>query len=140
MDKTLKQINEEDPPELDMMEVPKVLGDVFEALFGYIFLDSGHDCGLVCLQAPVPHPGQGGGQPPAQHKEAAAGEVPHSGQRDIQLRHAGGWWNCLCDRGKGKFWQNLTNMSFDKGFEKICCQMLHFFNPFFNQKGMTQVV
>ena len=47
MDKTLKQINEEDPPELDMMEVPKVLGDVFEALFGYIFLDSGHDLSVV---------------------------------------------------------------------------------------------
>ena len=44
------------------------------------------------------------------------------------------------ETGKGKFWQNLTNMSFDKGFEKICCQMLHFFNPFFNQKGITQVV
>ena len=88
----------------------------------------------------MPHPGQGGGQPPAQHKEAASGEVPHSGQRDIQLRHAGGWWNCLCDHGMGKFWQNLSNMSFVKGFEKICCQMLHFFNPFFNQTGITQVV
>jgi len=47
MDKTLKQINEEDPPELDMVEVPKVLGDVFEALFGAIFLDSGHDLAVV---------------------------------------------------------------------------------------------
>ena len=47
MDKTLKQINEEDPPELDMVEVPKVLGDVFEALFGAIFLDSGHDLSVV---------------------------------------------------------------------------------------------
>ena len=38
MDKTLEQINEDDIPELDMVEVPKVLDDVFEALFGAIFL------------------------------------------------------------------------------------------------------
>ena len=47
VDKALKQINEEDPPELDMVEVPKVLGDVFEALFGGIYLDSGHDLEVV---------------------------------------------------------------------------------------------
>lgn len=47
VDKTLKQINEEDPPELDMVEVPKVLGDVFEALFGAIFVDRGHDLPVV---------------------------------------------------------------------------------------------
>ena len=47
VDKTLKQINEEEPPELDMVEVPKVLGDVFEALFGAIYLDSGHDLDTV---------------------------------------------------------------------------------------------
>ena len=38
MDKTLEQINEDDIPELDMVEVPKVLDDVFEVLFGAIFL------------------------------------------------------------------------------------------------------
>jgi len=47
VDKTLKQINEEDPPEIEMVEVPKVLGDVFEALFGAIYLDSGHDLKVV---------------------------------------------------------------------------------------------
>ena len=40
------------------------------------------------------------------------------------------------ETGKGKFWQNLTNMSFEKSVEK----MLHFCNPLFNQKGITQVV
>ena len=44
---TLKQINEEDVPELELVEVPKVLGDVFEAVIGAIFIDSGHD--LECV-------------------------------------------------------------------------------------------
>ena len=43
VDKTLKKINEEEPPELDMVEVPEVLGDFFKAMFGAIFFDSGHD-------------------------------------------------------------------------------------------------
>jgi len=36
-------INETEPPELEMVEVPKILGDVFEAVIGAIYLDSGHD-------------------------------------------------------------------------------------------------
>ena len=47
VEKTVKQINEEDPPEIEMIEVPKVLGDVFEAFFGAIYLDSGHDLEIV---------------------------------------------------------------------------------------------
>ena len=39
----LKLINEEEPPELELVEVPKVLGDVLESLMGAIFIDSGHD-------------------------------------------------------------------------------------------------
>ena len=43
----LKLINEEEPPELKLVEVPKVLGDVLESLIGAIFIDSGHDLKLV---------------------------------------------------------------------------------------------
>ena len=43
----LNLINEEEPPELEYVEVPKVLGDVFESLMGAIFIDSGHDLGVV---------------------------------------------------------------------------------------------
>jgi len=47
VDRLLKQLNEDEPPEIELVEVPKVLGDVFEALFGAIFLDSGHDLEVV---------------------------------------------------------------------------------------------
>lgn len=36
-------INETEPPELEMVEVPKILGDVLEALVGAVYIDSGHD-------------------------------------------------------------------------------------------------
>ena len=36
-------INEEEPLELELVEVPKVLGDVLESLIGAIYIDSGHD-------------------------------------------------------------------------------------------------
>ena len=39
----LKLINEEEPPELELVEVPKVLGDVLESLIGAIYIDSGHN-------------------------------------------------------------------------------------------------
>ena len=39
----LKLINEEEPPELELVEVPKVLGDVLESLIGAVYIDSGHD-------------------------------------------------------------------------------------------------
>ena len=39
----LKLINESEPPREEEIEVPKVLGDVFEALIGAVFLDSHHD-------------------------------------------------------------------------------------------------
>ena len=39
----VNQINEVEPPELKDVEVPKVLGDVFESLIGAVFIDSGHD-------------------------------------------------------------------------------------------------
>lgn len=38
----LSMINETEPPELEEVEVPKTLGDVFEALMGAVFIDSGH--------------------------------------------------------------------------------------------------
>lgn len=44
---TVMQYNEEDVPELEMIEVPKVLGDVLESLIGAIFIDSGHDLETV---------------------------------------------------------------------------------------------
>ena len=47
IEKTVKQLTEEDIPELELVEVPKVLGDVFEALIGAIFIDSGHNLELV---------------------------------------------------------------------------------------------
>ena len=43
----LKLINEEEPPELELVEVPKVLGDVLESLIGAIYIDSGHNLKLV---------------------------------------------------------------------------------------------
>ena len=43
----LARINESEPEELDMVEVPKVLGDVFEAVMGAVFLDSGHSLATV---------------------------------------------------------------------------------------------
>ena len=46
-DETVKQYNEEDVPELEMVEVPKVLGDVFESIIGAIYIDSGHDLNIV---------------------------------------------------------------------------------------------
>jgi len=39
----LKLINESEPPEAKEIEVPKLLGDVLEALVGAVFIDSGHD-------------------------------------------------------------------------------------------------
>ena len=43
----LKLINETEPPELEYVEVPKVLGDVLESLIGAIYIDSGHDLETV---------------------------------------------------------------------------------------------
>ena len=43
IDRSLALINEVEPPELEMVEVPKVLGDVFESLIGAVYLDTGHD-------------------------------------------------------------------------------------------------
>ena len=43
IDRALGLINEMESPELEMVEVPKVLGDVFESLIGAVFLDTGHD-------------------------------------------------------------------------------------------------
>ena len=43
IDRSLGMINEVEPPELEMVEVPKVLGDVFESLIGAVYLDSSHD-------------------------------------------------------------------------------------------------
>ena len=40
-------INEVEPPELKYVEVPKVLGDVFESLIGAVYIDSGHDLNVV---------------------------------------------------------------------------------------------
>lgn len=43
----IKRFNKDGIPELELVEVPKLLGDVFEALIGAIFIDSGHDLELV---------------------------------------------------------------------------------------------
>ena len=43
----LDLINEEDCPELEDIEVPKVLGDTVEAAMGAVFVDSGFDLGVV---------------------------------------------------------------------------------------------
>ena len=43
----LDLINEEDCPELEDVEVPKVLGDTVEAAMGAVFVDSGFDLGVV---------------------------------------------------------------------------------------------
>ena len=40
-------LNETEPPTLEEVEVPKILGDVFEALIGAVFVDSGHDLAAV---------------------------------------------------------------------------------------------
>ena len=47
MKKTVKQFSEDDVEEMEMVEVPKVLGDVLEAVIGAIFIDSGHDLQTV---------------------------------------------------------------------------------------------
>ena len=47
IDSTMRKYNEDDLPELEMIEVPKVLGDVLEAIMGAIFIDSGHDLETV---------------------------------------------------------------------------------------------
>ena len=47
IDSTMRQYNEDDVPELEMIEVPKVLGDVLEAIMGAIFIDSGHNLETV---------------------------------------------------------------------------------------------
>ena len=47
VDHNLRLFNEEELFELDMVEVPKVLGDVFEAIIGAVFLDCGHDLPTV---------------------------------------------------------------------------------------------
>ena len=47
IDLNLRLFNEDEPLELDMVEVPKVLGDVFEAIIGAVFLDCGHDLPTV---------------------------------------------------------------------------------------------
>ena len=46
-ERTMMQFNEEDVPQLEMVEVPKVLGDIFESVIGAIFLDSGHNLEVV---------------------------------------------------------------------------------------------
>ena len=46
-DSTMKQFNEDDVPEMELIEVPKVLGDVLEAIIGAIYIDSGHDLETV---------------------------------------------------------------------------------------------
>ena len=46
-DSTIKQFNEDDVPEMELIEVPKVLGDVLEAIIGAIYIDSGHDLETV---------------------------------------------------------------------------------------------
>jgi len=43
----VNRINEVEPPEIKDVEVPKVLGDVFESLIGAVFIDSGHDLKTV---------------------------------------------------------------------------------------------
>ena len=43
----LDLINEVDCPELEDVEVPKVLGDTVEAAMGAVFVDSGFDLGVV---------------------------------------------------------------------------------------------
>jgi len=43
INETVKQFNEDEVLEMEEIEVPKVLGDVFEAIIGAIFIDSGHD-------------------------------------------------------------------------------------------------
>ena len=47
IDRSLALINEVEPSELEMVEVPKVLGDVFESLIGAVFLDTGHDLEIL---------------------------------------------------------------------------------------------
>ena len=46
-ERTMMQYNEEDIPQLEMVEVPKVLGDIFESVIGAVFVDSGHNLELV---------------------------------------------------------------------------------------------
>ncbi len=45
----LRLINEVEPPELQEVEVPKVLGDVFEALIGGYFYSRGQCSGSAYL-------------------------------------------------------------------------------------------
>ena len=87
VDKTLKQINEEVPPELDMLEVPKVLGDVFEALFGAIFLDSGHNLPVVwsVYRRLCPALDKVVANHPLNIKKQLLREVPRCGQRGVLL-------------------------------------------------------
>lgn len=45
---------------MELVEVPKVLGDLLESLLGAVFLDSGHDLAVVWevfryLKHPPPH-------------------------------------------------------------------------------------
>ena len=47
IDSTVRKYNEDDVPEHEMIEVPKVLGDVLEAVMGAIYIDSGHDLEMV---------------------------------------------------------------------------------------------
>ena len=47
MIENLDLINEEDCPELEDIEVPKVLGDTVEAVMGAVFVDSGFDLRIV---------------------------------------------------------------------------------------------
>jgi len=44
---SLDMINEVEPPEVELVEVPKVLGDMLESLLGAVFLDSGHNLTTV---------------------------------------------------------------------------------------------
>ena len=59
----LRLINEVEPPELQEVEVPKVLGDVFEALIGAVYIDSGH-CLHTVKRAPLRGRHEGAAQEP----------------------------------------------------------------------------
>ena len=86
----LKLINEQEPLELELVEVPKVLGDVLEALIGAIYIDSGHNLELVweiyrklcvSIDEVIKNPPL---DPKKELMEKFAGRVSFSGKRDAE--------------------------------------------------------
>ena len=79
----IRLINEVEPPELQEVEVPKVLGDVFEALIGAVYIDSGH-CLHTVKRAPLRGRHEGAAQEP---QEDATRALPHC---QVQPRRGNG--------------------------------------------------